>query len=299
MGSQEWGQVFPYRTTHDNVQKMARPLRLEYKGALYHVTSRGDRREDIFEDDEDRLRWLDNLAKVCSRFNWRIHAYCLMDNHYHIAIETAEANLSKGMRQLNGVYTQYFNRRHDRVGHVFQGRYKAILIDKEAYLLELARYVVLNPIRARMVKNINSWPWSSYLSMTGKDTTPPWLETDWLLSHFSKQRKRAIKKYIDFVREGIGLPGIWNDLKKQVYLGDEKFINKLQKKIDKKESLEEIPVLQKSALARPLSYYQDKYKDESIAITAAYLSGGYTMKEIGDYFGKHYTTISRIIKLNV
>ncbi len=101
---------------------MARPLRLEYKGALYHVTSRGDRREDIFEDDDDRLQWLANLGKVCSRFNWRIHAYCLMDNHYHLVVETADANLSKGMRQLNGVYTQYFNRRHNRVGHVFQGK---------------------------------------------------------------------------------------------------------------------------------------------------------------------------------
>ena len=277
---------------------MARPLRLEYKGALYHVTSRGDRREDIFEDDDDRLQWLDNLGKVCSRFNWRIHAYCLMDNHYHLVLETPDANLSKGMRQLNGVYTQYFNRRHNRVGHVFQGRFKAILVDKEAYLLELSRYVVLNPVRARMVKNINKWPWSSYLSMTGKHTSPEWLETDWLLSHFSKQRKRAREKYINFVREGIGLLSIWTDLKKQVYLGDDKFINKLQKKIDKKESLEEIPALQKRAVAKPLTFYQNKYKDEHTAITAAFLSGGYTMKEIGDYFGKHYTTISRIVKLN-
>ncbi len=277
---------------------MARPLRLEYKGALYHVTSRGDRREDIFEDDEDRLQWLANLGKVCCRFNWRIHAYCLMDNHYHLVVETADTNLSKGMRQLNGVYTQYFNRRHNRVGHVFQGRFKAILVDKDAYLLELSRYVVLNPVRALMVKNINKWPWSSYLSMTGKATSPEWLETDWLLSHFSKQRKRAREKYIDFVREGIGLPSIWTDLKKQVYLGDDKFINKLQKKIDKKESLEEIPALQKRAVAKPLTFYQNKYKDEHAAITAAFLSGGYTMKEIGDYFGKHYTTISRIVKLN-
>jgi len=277
---------------------MARPLRLEYPGALYHVTSRGDRREAIFEDDEDRLHWLDNLSNVCCRFNWCIHTYCLMDNHYHFVVETADANLSKGMRQLNGVYTQYFNRRHQRVGHVFQGRFKAILVDKEAYLLELSRYVVLNPVRARMVGHIDKWPWSSYLAMVGKCAPPAWLETDWLLSHFSQQRKRARQQFINFVREGVGLPSIWTDLKKQVYLGDDQFINTLQKKINKKEFLDDIPALQKRALAKPLRYYQNKYKNEHKAITAAFLSGGYTMKEIGDYFGKHYTTISRIVKLN-
>lgn len=102
---------------------MSRSLRLELSGGLYHVTSRGDRREDIYVDDEDREEWLSLLGRVCYRFKWRCHAYCLMDNHYHIVIETAEANMSKGMRQLNGVYTQYYNRRHNRVGHVFQGRF--------------------------------------------------------------------------------------------------------------------------------------------------------------------------------
>ncbi len=107
---------------------MTRPLRLELNGGIYHVTSRGDRREDIYEYKDDREKWLVTLGNVCERFHWRCHAYCLMDNHYHIVIETAEPNLSKGMRQLNGVYTQYYNRRHDRVGHVFQGRFKGILV---------------------------------------------------------------------------------------------------------------------------------------------------------------------------
>ena len=128
---------------------MARPLRLELAGALYHITSRGDEREDIFLSDDDRLAWLDTLAEVCKRFNWVCHAYCQMTHHYHLLIETPDANLSKGMRQLNGVYTQRFNRSHARVGHVFQGRFKAILVHKDRYLLELARYVVLNPLRAK------------------------------------------------------------------------------------------------------------------------------------------------------
>lgn len=147
---------------------MSRPLRLELAGGLYHITSRGDGREDIYVDDSDRQKWLEIFGRVCNRYNWKCHSYCLMSNHYHIVVETVEGNLSKGMRQLNGVYTQYFNQTHQRVGHVFQGRYKGILVDKDSYLLELSRYVVLNPVRARMVNDAKDWPWSSYLAMTGE-----------------------------------------------------------------------------------------------------------------------------------
>ena len=277
---------------------MARPLRLEFSGAIYHITSRGDRREAIYENEADRLQWLDIISKVCERYNWRVHAYCLMENHYHIVLETADGNLSKGMRQLNGVYTQYFNRQHNRVGHVYQGRYKAILVEKDSYLLELSRYVVLNPIRAGMIKNIDEWHWSSYLITIGKLQPPDWLEVGWLLSQFSLQRKRARGRYIDFVREGIGLPPVWDNLRHQIYMGSDDFINKHQELISKKQDLDDIPALQKRATPKPISYYQKKYKNEKQAITQAFLSGGHTLKEIGDYYGKHYTTISRIVKLN-
>ena len=126
---------------------MARPLRIELSGGLYHVTSRGDRRENIYFSEDDRRAWLEVFGQVCERFNWVCHAYCQMTNHYHIVVETPEGNLSQGMRQLNGVYTQLVNRAHGRVGHVFQGRFKGILVEKDAYLLELSRYVVLNPVR--------------------------------------------------------------------------------------------------------------------------------------------------------
>ena len=198
---------------------MARPLRIELAGALYHVTSRGDRREDIYLDDDDRRRWLDVFKTVCERFNWICHAYCLMDNHYHIVVETVEGNLSKGMLQLNGVYTQQFNRAHGRVGHVYQGRYKAILVDKDSYLLELSRYVVLNPVRAGMVKSAGAWVWSSYRAMVGRVSPPSWLQTDELLRQFGKQRKRAIENYVDFVRAGVRIPSVWQDLKMQIYFG--------------------------------------------------------------------------------
>ena len=277
---------------------MARPLRLEFPGAIYHITSRGDRQEAIYEDDADRQQWLDILARICERYNWRVHAYCLMDNHYHIVVETADGNLSKGMRQLNGVYTQYFNRQHNRVGHVYQGRYKAILVEKESYLLELSRYVVLNPVRAGMTKTVEEWQWSSYLSTIGKRPPPAWLEVEWLLSQFGLQRSRARDMYIDFVREGIGLPPVWDVLRHQIYLGSEDFVNEHQKLVSQKQDLDDIPALQKRAIPKPISHYQNKYKSENQAITRAFLSGGHTLKEIGDYFGKHYTTISRIVKKN-
>ena len=127
---------------------MSRPLRIEFAGAVYHVTSRGNGRKPIFRDDVDRRSFLEVLHKVNQRHHWICHAYCLMTNHYHLVIETPEGNLSRGMRQLNGVYTMYFNRRHRTVGHVFQGRFKAILVERESYLLEVCRYVVLNPVRA-------------------------------------------------------------------------------------------------------------------------------------------------------
>ena len=275
---------------------MARPLRIELAGALYHVTSRGDRREDIFIGDSDRRQWLEIFKSVCERFNWVCHAYCLMDNHYHIVVETVEGNLSKGMRQLNGVYTQQFNRTHKRVGHVYQGRYKAILVDKDNYLLELSRYVVLNPVRAGMVKSAGAWSWSSYRATVGRLHPPSWLETNAILSQFSKQKQRAIEKYVDFVRAGVGLPSVWHELKNQIYLGDENFVNAMQNTLEYSGDLKEISKIQHRPVPKPLAHYGIKYDDQQQAMAAAYLSGGYTMKAIADEFGVHYATVSRAVK---
>ena len=203
---------------------MARPLRIEFSGALYHVTSRGDGREDIYLDNFDRNNFLAVLDQVYERFNWQCHAYCLMTNHYHLLIETPEGNLSQGMRQLNGVYTQRFNRNHQRVGHVFQGRYNAILVEKESYLMELSRYIVLNPVRAKMVHTAQDWMWSSYRSTAGLAACPSWLYVDRLLSTFSKRKSSAIKKYRAFVAGGENQPSPWEGLKNQIYLGDDAFV---------------------------------------------------------------------------
>ncbi len=207
---------------------MARPLRIEFSGALYHVASRGDGQEDIYLEDKDRDAYLDILKETCKRFNWILHAYCLMDNHYHLLIETPDANLSKGMRQLNGVYTQRFNRHHDQVGHVFQGRYKAILVEKESYLLELARYIVLNPVRAQMVRSAKDWSWSSYRATAGLIKSEKWLTVDWILSVFAVRKTTAEKRYREFVSEGRNQPKPWEQLRNQIYLGSDKFVDAMQ-----------------------------------------------------------------------
>ena len=273
---------------------MARPLRIEYPGAIYHVTSRGDRREDIFLTDEDRQVWLDILGKVCNRFNWRVHAFCQMTNHYHLMLETVDGNLSRGMRQLNGWYTQQFNRSHQMVGHLFQGRYKAILVQKESYLSELARYVVLNPLRANMVANLDEWLWSSYPMMTGQAFTPRWLETDWLLGLFGSNRNQAIYGYVKFVMMGKGLASPLEATRHQLLLGDDAFVEKYGQDQQSYE-LHEIPRKQRKAINLPLSEYRNRYPDRNEAMARAYLTGSYTMAEIGNYFGVHYMTVSRAV----
>lgn len=275
---------------------MARPIRLEFAGALYHVTSRGDRREDIDEGDCDRQTFISLLDDICESYNWICHAYCLMGNHYHLLIETPDANLSKGMRQLNGVFTQKFNSTHGRVGHVFQGRYKAILVEKQSYLLELARYIVLNPVRAHIVDSAKDWPWSSYRATAGLAAAPQCLSTDWLLSSFAKRKGDAIERYKQFIREGKGQPSPWSELRNQVYLGSESFIEKLQSRINREQELSEIPVTQRRPLPKPIEHYDHHNKLRNDAIVEAYNSGGYTLKEIGNYFGLHYSTVSGIVK---
>jgi len=272
---------------------MARPLRIELAGGLYHVTARGDRREAIFFDDDDRVAWLTLFGEVCGRFNWRCHAFCQMTNHYHLVIETPDGNLSRGMRQLNGVYTQHINRRYRRVGHLFQGRYKGILVEKDSYLLELARYVVLNPVRAGMVADAGDWPWSSHAMMIGARAAPAWLETDWLLGHFSATRRKAVAAYQDFVRAGVGLESVWTDLRQQAFLGSERFVTEMQRRLPDGD-LREVPRMQRRGPARPLAEYAS-LGDRDQAMATAYHSGDYTMKQIADYFGVHYATVSRAL----
>jgi putative transposase len=275
---------------------MSRPIRLEFPDALYHITSRGDRREDIYNDDEDREAFLKIFSKVIEQNNWYCYSYCLMSNHYHLLVQTPDANLSKGMRQLNGIYTQYYNRRHGLTGHLFQGRYKSILVDQDAYLLELSRYIVLNPVKAGMVKSVEKWVWSSYRAMVGMTPSPEWLSSEFLLSQFSKQRKTAIKRYRQFVSEGLKNSSIWHQLSNQVYLGDKAFVDRVQKYLPNDNGDIQIPKIQRRPVARSLAEYESESDSRNSAIKTAYASGAYSYQDIGSYFGLHFTRVGVIVR---
>jgi REP-associated tyrosine transposase len=275
---------------------MSRPRRIEYAGALYHVTSRGDRKEAIYEDDFDRKRFLEILGDVVSRFNWVCHAYCLMGNHYHLLIETPDGNLSKGMRQLNGVYTQASNRRHERVGHLFQGRYKAILVDANAYFLELNRYVVLNPVRASLVDHPGDWLWSSYRAVVGIAPAPDWLTTDRLLSQFSNDRQQAIHRYDKFASRGVGRESVWRHLNRQIYLGDDSFVTNFLEAEDKQPLVDGIPKVQQRAAAPALEQFALMYPARNEAIVAAYDTGQYSYQQIARHYGLHFSAVGKIVR---
>ena len=276
---------------------MSRPLRIEYAGALYHVTSRGDRQERIYEDDEDRRAFLTVLGDVVERFGWVCYAYCLMGNHYHLVIETPKGNLSKGMRQLNGVFTQVSNRRHGKVGHVFQGRYKAILIDKDAYWLEVSRYVVLNPVRAGMVKEAGRWKWSSYNATVGVERVAGWLAVDRLLAQFNDKRGVAMRQYRSFINEGIGRESVWTELKQQIYLGSDRFIGRMQRKLEERKAGDiNIPRVQRQSPALSLGAIEARSRDRKEAMIAAHKTGVYSYQQIAKHFGVHFTTVGRVVR---
>lgn len=280
---------------------MTRPLRIEYPGAVYHVTSRGNAQANIYLSDDDREKFLDILADTVEKYNWHCHAFCLMDNHYHLVIETPDPNLSLGMRQLNGVYTQTFNRAHQRVGHVFQGRYKAIIVEKDSHLLELCRYVALNPVRAGMVSKPAEWKWSSYKSTAYAGKHPDYLSTDWILGQFAIGRSAARQQYRKFVSEGLKREERpWEKIVGQVFLGSETFVAHMQELLGAKQEIKEIPRAQRypgrSSLAALFADIGAGDKQgRNKRIVESHLSHGYTLKEIADYHGVHYTTISKIV----
>jgi len=230
---------------------MARPLRVEFAGAVWHVTCRGSERKTIFRDDEDRLAFLGILGRVVTMFRWKLHAYVLMGNHFHLLLETSEPNLSRGMRQLNGIYTQRFNRRHRRTGHLLQGRFKGILVEKESHLLELARYVVLNPVRAGMVRTAKAWPWSSYRATAGQEIAWAWLETARTLEQFGRTKAAGQAAYRGFVAAGMASEyDPWKAVKHQLVLGSELFARRVGREGEGRKAPREVPKRQR-LLGRP------------------------------------------------
>ncbi|MCX5971044.1 MAG: transposase [Coprothermobacterota bacterium] len=279
---------------------MARPLRIEYEGAVYHVTSRGDKGKEIFRHAEDGESFLALLQQINRRYHWLCHAYCLMENHNHLLIETPEGNLSQGMRQLNGVYTQGFNRRHDHPGHVFQGRFRAIVLEKESQLLELCRYVALNPVRAKLVDQPGKWPWSSYGGTAGLEVAHPCLTVDWLLDRFAAERSEAQRMYQAFVEEEVQQAGPWKGVRGQIILGDEEFTARMQTLMENRKELAEI-AKEQQLLRRP-GLEQLLPLDAGLSKTArnekireAVERYGYSQHAVAQHTGLHFTTISRIL----
>lgn len=283
---------------------MARPLRIEFPGATYHVTARGNRREAIYVDDVDRLAFLDVLGATLGRFDAAALAYCLMGNHYHLVLTTHSANLSKLMRQLGGVYTQRFNRRHDMAGHLFQGRFKAILIDRDAYLLAACRYVEQNPVRARMVDTPGAWPWSSYAANTGTVPAPDWLDPSavhGLLTGRDTQSPtdaaNAAAAYADWVAATPDA-SLWpGALRQQVFLGDEAFVARMQAQAAPDGlAARDVPQQQRGRPTKPtLAECLAGGVSRKEAFRRAFVDGGMTMSAIAAEAGLSVARVSQLI----
>ncbi|RJP67850.1 MAG: hypothetical protein C4532_13960 [Candidatus Abyssobacteria bacterium SURF_17] len=210
---------------------MARPLRIEYPGAFYHITARGNERKDIFRSVGDREQFLSYLESATERYHAVIHVYCLMSNHYHLLLETPSGNLSQIMRHINGAYTTYFNTKRRRSGHLFQGRYKGILVEADEYAKELSRYLHLNPVRAGAAKEPEMYEWSSYAAYIGRNEPPDWLARDFILGYFGNKETRAQRRYKEFVEAGMKdnmspLSAVAGSL----ILGSPEFVREIRKK---------------------------------------------------------------------
>jgi putative transposase len=278
---------------------MARLPRIEFEGAVYHITSRGNARQDVFLDEGDREIFLSTLEEVVERYHWLCFAYCLMSNHYHLLIETPEGNLSRGMRHLNGVYTQKFNRSHGQAGHIFQGRFKSMVVQKETYLLELCRYIFLNPVRAGIVSSPEEWKWSSYSATIENSERPIFLYPDWILAQFGHSHDEAGKALREFVLAGLDRKPPWEDVKGGIFLGQENFMSDVKRSLQRKETVQEMGCLERSSVRLVLSSIfegklEKKLRDEKIFV--AHVTYGYKLCEIADFLGIHYSSVSKAFK---
>lgn len=233
---------------------MARPLRIEFAGAIYHVTSRGNAQQDIVLDDADRHRRLDWLRRTVETYGWRLHAFVLMRNHDHLFVETPEPNLSAGMQYLNGSYTSYFNRRHRRAGHLFQGRFHAQIVEEDGYFLEISRYIHLNPVRAGVVDGPEQYQWSSYHGYRRASQTVEWMTYDRVLGEFGPSRGIARRTYARYVRAGIEEPpnSPFADALEGIIIGSETFVDRVRRLLDPRPVDQSVPQLEHLRARPPL-----------------------------------------------
>ncbi len=282
---------------------MARPLRIEYPGAFYHVTSRGNEQKDVFKSMRDRQKFLEYLESATTRYGAILHAYCLMSNHYHLLLETPGGNLSQIMRHINGAYTTYFNVKRKRAGHLFQGRYKAILVEADEYLAELSRYIHLNPVRVRIVERPEQYQWSSYQSYAGLSKPQAWLRTGFILGCFAKRTEDAHKKYRTFVEDRLGKE-YESPLTKAIgisILGSIAFVEEISAAYLHGKEDGNIPALRQFAsLPTPeeiMKQAQGAFGDDEkmarrAAIHLCHKYSGMRLREIGERFNMRDTAIS-------
>ena len=282
---------------------MGRPLRIEYPGAHYHVTSRGNERKDVFKSQKDREQFLSYLESAVSRYEAVIHAYCLMSNHYHLLLETPSGNLSKIMQHINGAYTSYFNVKRKRSGHLFQGRYKAIVIEADEYAQELSRYMHLNPVRAKMVAKPEEYRWSSYLDYIGARKRPEWLDISLILNYFGKGEECFVK-YRIFVEALLDseYDSPFNGVVASTILGSESFVCDLaEKHVDGKQGDRELPAARKLTAKPSLQAILEAVKDisassrieKNASIFLCHKYSGAGLKEIGEMFGTKESAVSQ------
>jgi REP element-mobilizing transposase RayT len=284
---------------------MARPLRIEYPCAFYHVTSRGNEQKEIFKSDKDKEKFISYLESSSIRYDAAIHAYCLMNNHYHLLLETPSGNLSQIMRHINGAYTTYFNIKRKRAGHLLQGRYKAILVEADEYAQELSRYIHLNPVRAGLTEKPEEYAWSSYKCYIGKGKRPEWLRIEFILSYFGEKEAAAQRKYHLFVDSVIGCE-YKNPLAEMVastILGSADFVKEITKKyLSGKQNDRNLPALRQLSRRPTTEKIMDMVKsviadDENLSKTASihfcHRYSGETLKEIGTRFSIGESAVSQ------
>jgi putative transposase len=275
---------------------MARPLRINYPGAFYHVTSRGNEQKDVFKSERDREKFLEYLESATRRYDAVIHVYCLMDNHYHLLLETPSGNLPQIMRHINGAYTTYFNVKRGRSGHLFQGRYKAILVDIDEYAKELSRYIHLNPVRAKMVKTPEEYKWSSYPFYIGKKKSPQWLHSDFILQYFGNKASIAQKRYRNFATAMLNkkYDNPLDEVVGSTLLGSPDFIAFIKDKfISNKKPDKDLPVLKELTDKASMKDIFDAVEsvfgnqeglDRNIKMFLCQRYTGEKLKDIGTYF---------------
>lgn len=278
---------------------MARPLRIEFPGAFYHITSRGNKRQNIFIDHNDRNTFINVFARVIKIHGWICYAFCLMDNHYHLVIQTPHGNLAKGMRDLNGIYTQLFNTTHQTTGHILEGRYKAFVIEKGDYFLEVLRYTVLNPVRAKIVEHPREWPWSSYKATAYDNKMYPFIEKDYVLKRFSRTQTLARERYREFVREGIKGRSPFKSARHGTILGSDQFVMEIWEQYAGMEEEKEVN-LDERRIARPMlaDIFDEKRnkKERNIDIVIARIRCKYSISDIAKHIGLHRVTVSNILR---